>query len=127
MGYVVISWVMIFVVVILLYYTKRFNKKTERMVKELDFILNLPGETDIFNVEKFNEWFCDPNNGATYAHTGIFLRLDKLSADHIFEYLEKRYGIKYGGPFLWSKPTIEMLGDFEEEIRKDWRTKLNEK
>lgn len=127
MGYVVISWVMIFVVVILLYYIKRFNKKTERMAKELEFKLNLPGETDIFNVEKFNEWFCDPNNEATYAHTGIFLRLDKLSVGHIFEYLEKRYGIKYGGPFLWSKPTREMLGDFEEEIRKDWRTKLNEK
>jgi hypothetical protein len=127
MGLVIISLVMVFVMVILIYYTKRFNKKTERMAKDLDFIINLPDETEIFSVDKFNEWFCDPNNGATYAHTGIFLRMDKLDEGHIFEYLEKRYGIKNGGPFLWSKPTIEMLGDFEKEIRKDWSTKLNEK
>jgi hypothetical protein len=125
MGYIIISLVIVFVVGILLYHTKRFNNKTNEVVKDLVFELNLPDEVEIFDVDKFNDWFCDPNNGATYAHIGIFLRLDKLGEYHIFEYLENRYGIKNGGPFLWSKPTIEMLGDFEKEIREDWRNKLN--
>lgn len=39
--------------------------------------------------------------------------------------MEKCYGIKNGGPFLWSQPTFEMIMDFYDRIRVDWRKKLN--
>jgi hypothetical protein len=47
------------------------------------------------NVENFNNWFNAKNNNAEYAHSGIFLRLDKLSESHIQDYFLKCYGIDY--------------------------------
>lgn len=96
-----------------------FFKKEKPVEKEI------PSEDVVFNVDNFNKWFNDLNNNAVYAHPGIFLRLDKLSESHITDYLEKCYGIKNGGAFLWSKPTSEMIRIFCEEIREDWRNKLN--
>jgi hypothetical protein len=94
-----------------------FKKKVEP--------IEIPSEDVVFNVNNFNKWFNDKNNNAVYAHSGIFLRLDKLSDSHITDYMEKCYGIKNGGPFLWSEPVIEMIGKFREQIREDWRKKLN--
>jgi hypothetical protein len=39
--------------------------------------------------------------------------------------MEKCYGIKNGGPFLWSQPVFEMISEFMDRIREDWRKKLN--
>lgn len=83
----------------------------------------IPSESIVFNVDNFNEWFCNPNNNAIYANEGIFLRTDKLDESHIEDYIDKKYGIKDGGPFLWSKPVNSMLSDFYKEIRKDWMHK----
>lgn len=77
----------------------------------------------IFNVNNFNIWFNDTENRAVYAHSGIFLRVDKLSQSHVYDYLLKCYGIennyeahlKYG---------IE-LTDFISEIRFDWLQKIS--
>jgi hypothetical protein len=44
---------------------------------------------------------------------------------HIIDYIEKCYSIKNGGPFLWSQPTFEMIMEFRDRIRADWRKKLN--
>lgn len=95
-----------------------FKKKVETPVE-------IPSEDVVFNVENFNKWFNDPNNNAIYANPGIFLRLDKLSESHITDYMEKCYGIKNGGPFLWSEPVSEMIREFMYRIREDWRKKLN--
>jgi hypothetical protein len=103
------------------------------MKKLLDFFkkkkiiepIEMPSEDVVFNVDNFNKWFNDPNNNAIYAHSGIFLRLDKLSETHIIDYIEKCYGIKNGGPFLWSQPLFEMIVKFNDRIREDWRNKLN--
>ena len=95
-----------------------FKKKVEKPVE-------IPSEDLVFNVDSFNKWFNDPNNNAVYANPGIFLRLDKLSDNHIIDYIEKCYGIKNGGPFLWSQPTFEMIMEFRDRIRADWRKKLN--
>lgn len=81
----------------------------------------------VFNVNNFNLWFNDPNNNAVYANAGIFLRLDKLSDAHITDYIEKCYGIKNNGPFLWSKTANEMTSSFMKEIREDWTKRLSEK
>lgn len=78
----------------------------------------------VFNVTNFNNWFNDKNNGAVYANSGIFLRIDKLSETHIFDYMIKCYGINNGGSFLWSKPVNTMISNFYQEIRADWRIKL---
>lgn len=78
----------------------------------------------VFNITNFNNWFNAKDNGAVYAHSGIFLRLDKLSENHILDYIEKCYGIEAGGPFLWSKPVNCMISKFYDEIRADWKVKL---
>lgn len=71
----------------------------------------------VFNVDNFNVWFNSKDNGATYANSGIFLRTDKLSMSHVYEYLELCYGI--GTERDQIKTVV-----FYEDIRKDWRAKL---
>ena len=67
-------------------------------------IINLEYDLeDILSIENFNTWFNDPNNGATYAHSGIFLRRDKLSEAHFDEY------------FL-SCSTVDNLEHFKREV-----------
>ncbi len=73
----------------------------------------------VFNVDNFNEWFNDPNNNAVYAHSGIFLRLDKLSESHIRDYIKNRFDIK--------EPDYDKIYEFYYKIRDDWRAKLNER
>jgi hypothetical protein len=75
-----------------------------------------PKKYVLFNVDTFNTWFNDSDNGATYANSGIFLRLNKLSLSHINEYLIKCHGVD---PHDWSDD-IEI---FYEEIRTNWMTK----
>lgn len=86
----------------------------------------IPLEEIIFNVDNFNIWFNHKDNGAEYAHTGIFLRTDKLSQSHITDYLLKCYGIE-SPAFLFSKPTNQLIWDFEKEIRADWLKKITVK
>lgn len=85
----------------------------------------IPLEEIIFNVNNFNIWFNHKDNGAEYAHSGIFLRTDKLSQTKIKDYLLKCYGID--NTFIFSKPTHQMIIDFEKDIITDWLNKLNEK
>lgn len=95
-----------------------FKRKKETSVE-------IPSEDVVFNVDNFNNWFNDPNNNAVYANPGIFLRLDKLSESHVSDYILKCYGIENSGAFLWSKPTHEMIREFTDKIREDWRIKLS--
>ncbi len=90
------------------------SKKEDKTPKRV-----IPLEEIIFNVTNFNIWFNHPENGATYANSGIFKRTDKLSETHIDEYLAKCYGIE-NGAFLFSKPFVEMKSDFLKEIKQDW-------
>lgn len=96
---------------------KNKNKNKEETSITID-------ESIIFNVDNFNNWFNDPKNGATYAHSGIFLRLDKLSESHIKEYLKNVYNIDNFGPFLWSQPTHIMVTNFMNNIKNDWKNKI---
>ena len=75
-------------------------------------------EIDILNVNKFNEWFCNKDNNAVYAHEGIFLRLDKLSLSHIDDYLLKAHKLEKHD-FEYDK-----LQDFLDSIKKDWKEKI---
>ena len=94
------------------------NKK-----KEVKTLNNIPEEI-IFNVENFNTWFNYKNNGAIYAHSGIFLRTDKLSNGHIDDYILKCYGIDVNN-FNFSKPYFDLYYNFLDDIRKDWLVKLS--
>lgn len=125
---------LLLVILISIFLFKSIDRKfllKQRSQKEIDYLADLfktiPSEEVIFNVDTFNEWFCDPNNNAIYAHKGIFLRLDKFDQSQITDYLHKRWNIPDNGPFLWTKPTHEILYNFYEEIRKDWRNKKNKK
>jgi hypothetical protein len=83
----------------------------------------IPLQEIIFNVDNFNIWFNHKDNGAQYAHPGIFLRVDKLSESHITDYLLKCYDVE-NPDFLFSKPANEMISEFQKEIRKDWFKKI---
>jgi hypothetical protein len=80
-----------------------------------------PKKYVIFNINTFNEWFNDKDNNAVYAHSGIFLRLDKLSESHIKDYIIKCHGLTLSDCDL-----DEDIRNFHEEIRKDWLNKLNQ-
>lgn len=75
----------------------------------------------IFNVENFNNWFNAKDNNAVYAHSGIFLRTDKLDNSQIEDYILKCYGLDY------KKYSFDKIYNFKEEIVKDWRIKLKHK
>lgn len=97
---------------------KLFWFKKDKNHKEKKFIT--PAYI-VMNVDNFNAWFNHPDNNATYAHPGIFLRLDKLSANHVTEYLEKCYDLK-------KEDLISPEYDthiFMEKIIKDWLQKLH--
>jgi hypothetical protein len=79
-----------------------------------------PKKYVLFNVDTFNTWFNDKYNDAVYAHSGIFLRLDKLSESHIEDYLVKCHGLDLSN---WD--IHEDIRNFYEEIRKDWLKKLD--
>lgn len=74
-----------------------------------------PSNLDVFNVDTFNDWFCDPNNNAVYANKGIFLRVDKLSISQIEDYLEKRWSIM--------DKSYDSMSKFQDQIKKDWAHK----
>ena len=82
----------------------------------------------VFNVDNFNNWFNNPNNNAVYANPGIFLRLDKLSASHVIDYIEKCYGISYTmDEFYYLYGEEDALIKFVSEIREDWKKRLIDK
>lgn len=80
----------------------------------------VPRKYVLFNVETFNTWFNDKYNDAVYAHSGIFLRVDKLSESQIKDYLIKCHGLELSN---WD--IEEDIRNFYEEIRKDWLKKLD--
>ena len=98
-------------------FDKLRGTKTEAKPKPV-----LPLEEIIFNVDNFNIWFRHPDNGAEYAHEGIYLRTDKLSESQVTDYLRKSYGLINGG-FLFSKPYREMISDLYKAVQKDWQNK----
>ena len=81
----------------------------------------VPPNYILFNVDTFNTWFNDKNNNAVYAHSGIFLRLDKLSQSHIEDYLVKCYNLS-----IFDLNMHEDIVKFHDEIRKDWLKKTNQ-
>lgn len=77
----------------------------------------------ILSVKKFNDWFNSPKDASIYANPGIFLRLDKLSAHHIGDYIKmSTYGYLEYDDFDFNK-----VRSFEDKIRKDWMKKISNK
>lgn len=75
----------------------------------------------ILDVNTFNTWYCADDNNATYAHKGIFGRLDKLSTSQIEEYFLYCFGITPNKhPFENYEKT---LMDFREKIERNWKNK----
>lgn len=74
----------------------------------------------IYDVENFNRWFKDPHNNAIYAHSGIYLRVDKLSHGHVIDYIQKVYNINV------VEIDYNQIMIFYEIIRQNWRKKLKQ-
>ena len=87
-----------------------------RKEKEQKFV---PKKYVLFNVDTFNTWFNDPENGAVYAHPGIFLRLDKLDESQIRDYLVKCHGLDLNE---WD--IHDEIISFREDIRMSWMKKI---
>lgn len=85
------------------------KKKPQPKVVIPDYIL--------FRVENFNNWFNAPKE--SYANPGIFLRLDKLGISFIEEYLSECYGLDM------NTYEYSIINKFEQDIRNDWKHKLN--
>lgn len=94
-----------------------FSKKKEEQPK----VKNILSDEEKFDVEKFNDWFCNEYTGYSgqrysgiKGEKGIFLRLDKLGEPMIadwFNYLNVDYNFD---------DTYKM----QELIRKNWRTRI---
>lgn len=80
---------------------------------------NIP-EYIVLNVDNFNLWFCNQNNPDIYANKGIYLRIDKLSINHITIYIKECYNIDI-------ESTNINEYDLYSVIIKNWNKQLNEK
>ena len=81
----------------------------------------------IINIDNFNTWFNDPNKSPDiYAHSGIFLRTDKLSSGHFDDYFLSCSGVDDLEHFKLEL-TFNEYYDFENAVRKDWSEKQKRK
>ena len=80
-------------------------------------------EDDVFNVEKFNTWFNNTDNGAVYANPGIFLRTDKLSESQILDYIKNSFNNDTYEFYKNSKKHY-LIYAFYTQISYNWRQKL---
>ena len=92
-------------------YLKNFFSKKQEPHQVPEYI--------ILSVDNFNTWFNNPDNNAVYANPGIFLRIDKLSLAHIFDYIEKCYGITSEKSYV----NYDVY-KFLDEIRLNWKRKI---
>lgn len=74
----------------------------------------------IFSIKNFNEWFKNNKDESIYAHAGIYLRTDKLSEHHVYDYIGAvTNGLLSGEDF--DEDTILM---FHRNIRENWMHQL---
>ena len=95
-----------------------WNEDTEAVKK-----LAQSGAMDsLLDVDRFNTWFNSDKDKDIYAHPGIFLRIDKLSTQHIEDYIR----MESDGVVKIKYFEYNQVVDFEDRIAKDWRKKQNE-
>lgn len=76
----------------------------------------------MFNTKKFNTWFNSDKDWSIYAHSGIFLRLDKLSQDHFVEYIIS-HGLDKENALEFYEDNHTEFMKFEIDVRNDWQVK----
>lgn len=96
---------------------KIFDFNIFKKKKEEPKTKTILSDEEKFNVEKFNDWFCNEYDGydGRIGNKGIFLRLDKLSGHMISDWLEYLY-VEY------DESDIRKMTDL---IRENWREKLS--
>lgn len=90
-----------------------FNNIFVTKKEETKFV---PKKYVLFNINTFNAWCNDKNNGA--ANSGTFIRTDQLSIKIIEDYLLKCHGIR-ASDFNLS----DDIERFRKEIVAEWRSK----
>ncbi len=103
-------------------FLKKKEVEPKKEVKDINYI---------FNVNLFNDWFNNPDN-KSYAHPGIFLRLDKLDTgffEEYFDYMVKKYSIEglNKGSDITEGEYHDRYIKFYGEVRIDWMKKRYEK
>ncbi len=82
----------------------------------------IPQQEIVFNIDSFNYWFCDVDNGAEYANKGIYLRVDKLSISQIEDYINKVFpNVKYA---TYYKNIDKLSNEFFYIVRQNWMDQL---
>lgn len=82
--------------------------------------IHIEQSTVVFDVNRFNTWFNEPDNGAVYAHSGIFLRTDKLSLHHIHEYIRNTFNKE---TYQFYELKESECYQFKKSIIADWKLK----
>ena len=98
----------------------------KKKYKKAKLKLELIGHQDFIRITAFNKWFCDDTKSKDiYAHSGIYLRGDKLSGQHILDYWQSLTNLD-------DKTIKEMFNDcyfiatsFEDRIRNNWLRQRN--
>lgn len=74
---------------------------------------------DVFNVEKFNEWFISPKSDDIYAHAGIFGRTDKLGSTQFIDYFIY-LGLTRADAKSFYAENYKVVMKFENAVRQNW-------
>jgi len=118
------------ILLIVIYFSRKFhirdwediNLKLQLERGKL-YILTQEGLMDsILSTKKFNKWFNSDKDSSLYAHSGIFLRLDKLSKSHFDNYIKMT---THGYLAYEDFDFVKMLS-FEDRVRKNWRKQIDE-
>lgn len=115
---------LILLIIIILIHVLRVKKLKSELKDKDDKIKNLIDSGFLkptLNVERFNKWFNSPKDSSVYAHSGIYLRVDKLSQHHIEEYIKS----EIMGLVEYELFDLSDLIKFEDDIRKNWIKKIN--
>ena len=78
-----------------------------------------PTKSEIFNVETFNVWYCDPKNGSERARLGTYLKINNLSAFTLIEYIYSKFDVTLTEVKIFPQD----LDNFLLEIKNDWELK----
>lgn len=99
------------------------NKKKLRIAEAK---LELLAHKDLTRVSAFNKWWCDDTKPKEiYAHTGIYLRTDKLGSSYMKDYWQFLSGLDDELMDEIYDEFYFLANSFHDTVRKDWMKQLH--
>lgn len=88
--------------------------------------LELLAHRDLTRVSAFNKWFCDDTKPREiYAHSGIYLRTDKLSLHHVKDYWQSLTNLDDELIEEVIHNHYALASSFQEKVRLAWIKQLH--